>query len=199
MGYSTVGLNIYRQHRWKNAQTLCSAQAEVIRAPSVLALHTLDFLTNKKTTKKQKQQPGFNLVTHTFQVGLLQDVAQWRFIKALWNSTDISQWPSNLICRGGEQQEQHRSDTGREWGYSAGVGEREKPEDPSYLLLLAAARTKKGLNTFFVCLIANNDWFKSTQGKAMATDFVFQPWCGINIVLSKRENSSRVRDLGDYF
>lgn len=42
------------------------------------------------------------------------------------------------------------------WGYSAGVGECEKPEDPDYLLLLAAPRTKRGLNTFF-CLIANNE------------------------------------------
>lgn len=32
-------------------------------------------------------------------------------------------------------------------GYSAGVREREKPEDGGYLLLLAAPRTKTRLNT----------------------------------------------------
>lgn len=34
------------------------------------------------------------------------------YIKALWNSDDISQWPSSLICRGGKQQERRWVKTG---------------------------------------------------------------------------------------
>lgn len=63
--------------------------------------------------------------------------------------------------------ENSRSDAGRALGgngiFSRGC-EREKPEDPGYLLLLAAPWTKRGLNTFF-SLIANNEgiWICSRQ------------------------------------
>lgn len=63
--------------------------------------------------------------------------------------SDLQRWETagaTLVSRWG----------GGDRGYSAGVGEREKPEDPGYLLLLAAPWTKRGLNTFF-CLIANNE------------------------------------------
>lgn len=35
-------------------------------------------------------------------------------------------------------------------GHSSGLGKREKPEDPDYLLLLAVPWPKRGLNTFSV-------------------------------------------------
>lgn len=44
-----------------------------------------------------------------------------------------------------------------------GVGEREKPEDPGYLLLLAAPRTKRGLNTFFLFDCKQKRGFESTH------------------------------------
>ena len=65
----------------------------------------------------------------------------------------------NAICRGGEQRERRWSGAeGGIWGYSAGVwASVKKPEDPGYLLLLAAPRTKeRGLDAAF-CLIANNE------------------------------------------
>lgn len=66
---------------------------------------------------------------------------------------------------------------GESWGFSAGVCEREKPEDPGYLLLLAATRTKKGLNTFFLfdCKQKGDLDLLMT---AMVTDSESQPSCG---------------------
>lgn len=64
-------------------------------------------------------------------------------------------------------------------GYSGGVGECEKPEDPGYLLLLAAPQTMRGLNTFFLfdCKQRRDLNLLTT---AMATDFKCQPSCRIN-------------------
>lgn len=60
---------------------------------------------------------------------------------ALTFHNDLRIWSAEVVTS--------RSDAGWKWGYSVGVGECEKPEDPGYLLLLAAPQTKRGLNAFF--------------------------------------------------
>lgn len=85
-------------------------------------------------------------------------------IKALWNGADVSQWPSNLICRGGKKKQQERRWPDAGGGGGLGMFSRGwwawKPEDPGYLLLLAAPRTKRGLNTFFFFPV----WLQTMRG-----------------------------------
>lgn len=97
------------------------------------------------------------------------------YIKAVTFHNDLRIWSAEV--------ENSRSDAGQalwgEWGCSAGLGECEKPEDPGYLLLLAAPRTKRGLNTFF--LFDCKQWGDlNLLATAMATDFECQPSCGFN-------------------
>lgn len=142
--------NIYRQHGWNihtRPQNICFPYEE----SAALALNP--YYRGKKQILIQKL---------TLKWHLLWIIAGcWPVcIKALWNRADISQWPSNLICRGGKTA--GATLAGR-WG-KLGIFSRGwwawKPEDPGYLLLLAAPRTKRGLNTFFFFPV----WLQTMRG-----------------------------------
>lgn len=90
-----------------------------------------------------------------------------RMLASIYQSADISQWPWNLICRGGKQQE-------RRWPGAegkAGIFSRALWVWKTWGSWLPAASgstwTKRGINTFFFfsCLIGNNEgiWICSRQ------------------------------------
>lgn len=108
----------------------------------------------KKKTKKQHfliYMPA--LQWHLLIAGCL--AVNQSFVKRRWHFTmtfksDVQRWKTagaTLIGRWRET-----------WEIQPGLGEREKPEDPGYLLLLAVRRTKGRAPHFsFFCLIANNE------------------------------------------
>ncbi len=85
-----------------------------------------------------------------------------RMLAGTYKSSDISQWPSNLICRGGKQQERHWS------GWIVGIfsrGWRVWKTWGSWLPAASGSTADKERAQHFFCLIANNKgiWIYSPQ------------------------------------
>lgn len=79
-----------------------------------------------------------------------QSSVKWRRHFTITFKSDVQRWETAGATLLGRWRET--------WEIQPGLGEREKPEDPGYLLLLAVQRTKGGLHTLlFFCLIANNE------------------------------------------
>lgn len=171
------------KHTHTRPQNICFPDEE----STVLAL-------NPYYRKKQNKTKQILIQKLTLKWHLLWIIAGcWPVcIKALWNGADVSQWPSNLICRGGKKNS--RSDAGRtleegggDWGCSAGGGERENLRILATCCFWQHHGQREGSTLFFFSLFDCKQWGDlNLLTTAMATDFKCQPSSGIDVFFLKK-------------